>query len=250
MKDLPGRLIALANENAYGKIFAKIPESGISPFLSAGFQIEAEIPEFFRSREKGYFLAFFNKEKRKHEMDVKHYLQNIRLALKKRNSMIKVLNPHFRIRKCGEDDLSRMVEIYRRVFPSYPFPIHDTAYLKKTLQENVDYYGVETRGKLIALASAEKDFEARHAEMTDFATLPERRGNGLAVHLLRNMEQRLPLQGIRCVFTIARAASPGMNITFAKSAYSFAGRLVNNSNISGRIESMNVWYKHLEPGKS
>ena len=37
----------------------------------------------------------------------------------------------------------------------------------------------------------------------------------------------------------------GMNITFAKQKYIFAGTLVNNTDISGGIESMNIWYKPL-----
>ncbi|MDD3716723.1 MAG: putative beta-lysine N-acetyltransferase [Candidatus Marinimicrobia bacterium] len=249
IEDLPVRLITLANKNAYGKIFARLPESRTPPFINAGFQIEAEIQNFYRDREKGLFLAYFNNVSRKHEKDIKHYLENIHLALKKRNRPVKPLNPHFLLRQCREKDLPRMAEIYRKVFPSYPFPIHETPYLEKTMRKNVDYYGIETRGKLIALASAEKDIEAGHAEMTDFATLPERRGYGLAAHLLRYMEGRLPAQGIRCVFTIARAASAGMNITFSKNRYQFAGRLINNTNISGRIESMNIWYKHLDSGR-
>jgi hypothetical protein len=36
-----------------------------------------------------------------------------------------------------------------------------------------------------------------------------------------------------------------MNATFAKAGYSFGGTLINNTNISGDIESMNVWYKNL-----
>ena len=39
--------------------------------------------------------------------------------------------------------------------------------------------------------------------------------------------------------------APGMNITFAKHGYHYAGTLNNNTNICGRIESMNVWYKSL-----
>jgi len=45
--------------------------------------------------------------------------------------------------------------------------------------------------------------------------------------------------------TIARAMSTGMNITFACCGYNYAGTLVNNTNISGSIESMNVWYKNI-----
>ncbi|MDD2310679.1 MAG: hypothetical protein PHH91_13970, partial [Desulfuromonadaceae bacterium] len=41
------------------------------------------------------------------------------------------------------------------------------------------------------------------------------------------------------------AYSFGMNITFARDGYSFGGTLTNNTNISGSLESMNVWYKTL-----
>ena len=44
-------------------------------------------------------------------------------------------------------------------------------------------------------------------------------------------------------YTIARALSAGMNITFAKAGYRYAGTLVNNTDISGTIESMNVWWR-------
>jgi hypothetical protein len=44
---------------------------------------------------------------------------------------------------------------------------------------------------------------------------------------------------------IARAPSFGMNITFARMGYSFAGRLINNTNIGGQFEDMNVWHKNL-----
>ena len=36
-----------------------------------------------------------------------------------------------------------------------------------------------------------------------------------------------------------------MNITFAKSGYLLDARLVNNTNISGNIESMNTRYKYI-----
>jgi hypothetical protein len=36
-----------------------------------------------------------------------------------------------------------------------------------------------------------------------------------------------------------------MNITFAKQRYALAGTLINNTDISGSLESMNVWYKPL-----
>jgi putative beta-lysine N-acetyltransferase len=81
--------------------------------------------------------------------------------------------------------------------------------------------------------------------MTDFATHPDWLGHGLAVQLLDVMEDHMTERGICTAYTIARAISPGMNITFAKLGYQFGGCLVNNTNISGRIESMNIWHKPL-----
>lgn len=84
--------------------------------------------------------------------------------------------------------------------------------------------------------------------MTDFATLPDHLGQGLAVRLLWHMEREMPGYQMRTAYTIARSLSPGMNITFAKMGYLFAGTLVNNTDISGQIESMNIWYKRLASG--
>lgn len=248
LSTLPERLIALAVENHYGKIFAKLPESQTPPFFKAGFVLEAEIPAFYQGSEKGMLLGFFLSEDRKNEPVRQTYVLNKTLALQKRHSKIKPLNTtRFTLRACREDDREAMAGIYRNVFSSYPFPIHDPDYLLKTMRSDVDYFGIESAGKLIALASAEKNREALHAEMTDFATLPGHRGYGLAAHLLLHMEREMRSQGYLTLFTIARAASPGMNITFAKAGYAFGGRLKNNTNISGRIESMHVWYKHLDP---
>ncbi len=247
---LPDRLIGLARENGYGKIFAKLPESQTPPFFKAGFVLEAEIPAFYQGSEKGMFLGYFLSEERKNESAHQTYRMNKALALQKRHSRIKPLNTtRFTVRTCREDDLEAMAGIYRSVFSSYPFPIHDPAYLLKTMRSDVDYFGIESAGKLIALASAEKSREALHAEMTDFATLPGHRGYGLAAHLLLHMEKEMGVQGYLTLFTIARAASPGMNITFARAGYLHGGKLKNNTHIAGQIESMYIWYKHLFTGK-
>ena len=69
--------------------------------------------------------------------------------------------------------------------------------------------------------------------MTDFATHPSHRSQGLASFLLYEMEQEMTKRGIKTAYTIARSVSYGMNITFAKHAYTLAGTLINNTNISG-----------------
>ena len=244
--ELPERLIDLAEVAGYTKIFAKIPEHHEENFTGKGFKVEASVPGFYNG-DTGLFLGYYLNKERSYEDDVNAYGKNMILAFDKKDGEIPPLDTkRFRIRQCNKDDARRMSEIYRIVFHSYPFPIYDPGYIMETMNSHIDYFCVETRRKRIAaIASAEKDMTASNAEMTDFATLPEWRGNGFGVHLLKRMEEEVKKQGIKIAYTIARAASPGMNITFSKLGYSFGGRLKNNTNISGKVESMNVWYKKL-----
>jgi len=145
----------------------------------------------------------------------------------------------------GEKDVDAITEVYKMVFRSYPFPIHDPNYIRKTMRDHIRYFGIRDGGALVALSSAEMDPAAKNAEMTDFATLPQARGRGTAYHLLRAMEQEMKTQGIKTLYTIARLNSLPMNKTFLKHGYAYSGTLINNTNIAGNIESMNVLYKHV-----
>ena len=138
-----------------------------------------------------------------------------------------------------------MSQLYKQVFPSYPFPIDDPDYIRETMKTHIQYYAFESKGQFVALSSAEMDQKQQNVEMTDFATHPEYRGQGLAVQLLQHMETQMAARDMLTAYTIARALSPGMNITFAKLGYQYNGRLINNTHISGHIESMNVWSKRL-----
>ena len=81
--------------------------------------------------------------------------------------------------------------------------------------------------------------------MTDFATAPAARGASLARHLLARMDEDLAAKGFCTAYTIARAASAGMNICFARGGYTWGGTLWNNTQICGKLEHMNVWHKAL-----
>jgi len=243
---LTPKLIALAQENRYSKIFAIVPSSQSSPFIAIGFQQEARIPFFYFGSEEARFLGYYLNTSRRQEQHAKELDNVLRIALaRQKESTIKPLFNEYRVRQCVPDDVESMAELYRTVFPTYPFPISDPRYLRHTMKTHVKYFGIDVYGQLVALSSAEMDQKSRYAEMTDFATLTEWRGHGFACHLLRQMERTMKSSGIQLAYTIARAVSPGMNITFAKLGYVFSGRLINNTNISGRIESMNVWYKKI-----
>jgi putative beta-lysine N-acetyltransferase len=236
----------LAVTRGYTKIFAKVPAFAKRIFMDSGYDVEATIPGLYRGEEEAFFMAkFFCQERQKEK---KPFL--IKEVLETAQSKTAIgekaeLGDLFTYRVADKEDLQSMAEVYKEVFATYPFPIHDPEYLEGTMDDNVAYVGMWKKERLVALASAEMDVAGRNAEMTDFATLPEFRGRGLANFLLAEMEEAMRTCGIRTAYTIARAYSYGMNITFAKNGYSFSGTLVNNTHISGGLESMNVWHKPL-----
>lgn len=242
---LPEQLDALAREKGYTKIFAKLPEGSEALFVEHGFRIEASVPGFYRGETTALFVGRYLDPARAESPDAAEIARIVELASGKSVVEPPLLSAEFTLRACTPTDIEAMAEIYREVFPTYPFPIHNPAWLLETMESHIDYFGVEHEGRLVALASSEMDIEGLNVEMTDFATLPEYRGHKLALHLLFRMEAAMRRKNMRTAYTIARAISPGMNITFAKAGYKFSGTLINNTNISGGIESMNVWYKSL-----
>jgi beta-lysine N6-acetyltransferase len=239
------RIDTLLISEKYSKVFAKIPVSLMEPFLAAGYEIEALARGLFRGRKTGLFLAFYSSAERR-RIDQAAVKKVIRKALEKRNDDSAVTVPDTcRLRRLTPADATDAASVYRSVFESYPFPIHKPEYLVKTMAQNIDYFGIWEDNRLIALASAERNDDAMHAEMTDFATLPVCRGRGLATALLEHMENAMRERECCCLYTIARALSYGMNCTFGKCRYQYGGTLRNNTQISGGLESMNVWYKNL-----
>ena len=244
--ELVSSLRKLAEDNNYSKIFAKVPASQAECFYNVGYEKEAGIPGFYNGSEDAVFLGLYFSRQRKVEYQKEIIENNLALALNKSNSDKRPTLPEgVTIRQCVPADAEKMSIVYKEVFPSYPFPINDPVYLVKTMAENIIYFAVEIAGELVSLASSEMDIESENVEFTDFATLPSHRGNGFAICLLETMEDAMKAKGIKTGYTIARSMSAGMNITFAKAGYQYGGRLVNNTNISGQIESMNIWHRCL-----
>jgi len=238
----------LASENGYTKIFAKIPLDLVDEFCDQGFEIEASIPRFVEG-DKG--LAFASV-----------FLDDYREILKEPPTITRVktaglkaalvptdrdLPDEYTLKEARQEDCQDLAALYGKVFPTYPFPIDDKDFLLDNLNSHVRYFLIHRDSELVAASAAEMDLHSATVEMTDFATLPEHRGHGFAQILLDRMEQALDTGKVRTAFTIARAVSYGMNITFGRAGYAYSGTLRNNTNISGRIESMNVWHKRLSP---
>lgn len=248
-KDLPElipHLDNLALENGYTKIFAKVPATIEERFRKQGFRREAHVPDFYSGDQDVCFLGKYFVSERVREPRPKLVKEVLEAANGKQGSDASIVLPDScSCRRLQPEDTEAMAEVYREVFASYPFPIHDPAYLAQTMASHIIYLGIFEGDRLVAIASAEMDRDGCNAEMTDFATLPDQRGRGLAGYLLERLEEVAAEEGILTAYTIARAYSFGMNITFARAGYRFAGTLTRNTQISGELESMNVWYKPL-----
>jgi putative beta-lysine N-acetyltransferase len=239
----------LVDQHDYSKVFAKIPATIKAPFLQAGYCVEARVPKFYQGKTDGLFLASYPQTERQNDPDAGVVAQVLDAAQARAGAPAATRLPATGSNQCRlaqVDDCSAMADLYQRVFSSYPFPIHDPDYLAETMADNVIYAGIWKEEELMALASAEVDMAGSHAEMTDFATDPVCRGRGLAPLLLAELETLMAREKIQTCYTIARATSYGMNITFARSGYQYGGTLVQNTQISGGLESMNVWYKPVE----
>lgn len=231
----------LAQEKGYGKIFAKIPITHWHLFKAVGYRQEAAVPGFYKGVIDGLFGAKFFSDKRREteekEWEVPQELDRI--------SRPKIKDSNLPVMACGPRDAVMLADLFRQVFNTYAFPIDQAEYLERMMREDVHYFAIFQKETIIAAAALEIDFKNGNCEMTDFATLPQFRGRGLAGGLLRCLDEKAIQYGLKTAYSIARADSKAMNVVFYKSGYQYAGRLINNTQISGRISNMNAWYKRL-----
>ena len=240
-------LDTLATEQRYGKIIAKCPAACVEDFEVWGARCEGRVPDYYGRDDDACFMARYQDPDRAVEPFADVVAANLALARSKAGE------PPSRPGEVWDGeaeqvvpaDVETMGDVYRTVFPTYPFPIDDPAYLRHAMQNDVVFFKLTRGGRIGALASAEMDVENAAVEMTDFATLPEFRGQGAAQGLLQTMEAAMRARGMRTAFNIARAYSAGMNVTFAKCGYAYGCTLTGNTNIAGRTESMNIWSKAL-----
>lgn len=140
-------------------------------------------------------------------------------------------------------DAEELADLFVQVFPQYPTPVGDPAYLRDMMNSGTVYMFMKSGNKIVSAASAETDLKYRNAELTDCATLPEARGRGNMVQILAALISHLENHGIRSIYTIARAESVSMNRIFSGLGFRFTGCLVNNVRIFTGIEDMLVWTK-------
>lgn len=241
------KLEGLAKEQKYTKIFVMVPAYAQAAFAERGYAQEARIPGFYKGESDGFFLGKYFDEARRQEGRAELVADVVEKArAKQQPHATMTLEAGLSWRTTRPEDAPQMAKVFKEVFGSYPVPIYDPDYLCQQMAQGQLYFGVWDSDRLVSLASPYIDEEDLNGELTDFATLKDYRGKGLAGFLMLKMEEEMARRGIKTAYTFARAYSHGMNIAFARNGYTFSGTLTNNVNIaSGELESMNVWYKPL-----
>ncbi|WP_041720152.1 putative beta-lysine N-acetyltransferase [Pseudodesulfovibrio piezophilus] len=247
--DLPNivnDIYELGRQHGYTKLFAKVPAQDVAHFAALGFIDEARVPFMHKGETAGYFMSKYMDQRRGIPQNIERISEVLELADQKAGTHSSHISDN-RIIRLRLEHADELAELYGKVFTTYPFPVSDAAFIEESMKENTVFFGIISQGRLVAAASMEIDTEWQCAEMTDFATLPQHRGTGAAGALLLAMEYAAKDLTLKTLFTIARAESFGMNIVFARAGYLFGGTLHNNTQIAGKLESMNVWHKQILP---
>lgn len=249
--DLPSLVERLEDEaraRGYGKVFLKAQREDRPALEGAGCVCEATIDGYFNGHPAAVMSLFVDRERtaQPHLRQQQEILEKIRE--RPADPALVPLPEGYEMSVAQSADAEDLADLYATVFASYPFPIAQPEYLVSTMASHVVYRIVrDGDGDVVAAASAETDRDHGNAEMTDFATLPDQRGLGLAQHLLAALERDMGHEEIPNLYTIARARSAGMNRVFYNHGYHWTGTLVNNCHIAGRFEDMHVWCKDLAP---
>ncbi|MTI68436.1 MAG: putative beta-lysine N-acetyltransferase [Firmicutes bacterium] len=245
-EDMTKRIDYITKENNFDKVFIKGTSDDWEEFMSFGYVLEG-IFKYYYYGEHGYCLSKFYTNQRRNSGSIEKendILEKVRECGKKETKPLE-LSDDYIVRVATEKDIDKITKLYDKVFKTYPIPLNDKNYVKTLMDSDVLFILIEHKGKLISAASADMNHKYKNAEMTDCATDPDYRGKGLMSFIIKKLEKEMKKRSIVCLYSLARAVSFGMNKVFKKHGYTYTGRLINNCNICGNFEDMNLWVKQL-----
>lgn len=240
------KIVEFAQDNKIGKIIANCLTQDWEYYIESGFELEGFIEGYYKGKV-ALCMSFFNDENRKKTLNheekdliIKECLEN-----KKNNDCFEKKNCYI-IRNANENDIKDMVNLFSGVFATYPSPVFDENYIKKTMNEKILYKVAVFGGKVVGIVSADMDFENMNAEITDCVTSEEHRCKGITSKIIDSLEKDLKKKGFFTLYSLARSINIGVNKVLSKHNYVYNGRLINNCNICGSFEDMNIWVKTIK----
>lgn len=240
------RLIHFVSKQHLGKIICNCDIECLDNFIKAGFQMEGKIDGYFKGEDAFCMSYFIFKNRKSYNEHSKEDLI-LRQSLNKKDTFnYNDVNLNYHIRNASESDIKDMIKLFFRVFPTYSSEIFSEDYLRSTLNKKVLYkVAVDNDGRIIGTASADLDRENLNAEITNCVTHPHYRNKGILSNIIYSLELDLKNMGFITLYSLSRAIHPGINFVLSKHGYTFRGILVNNCNICGGFEDMNIWVKNI-----
>jgi putative beta-lysine N-acetyltransferase len=240
------RLAWVADENAFDKIFFKARKDDWQILLRFGYMLEGILRYYYRG-EDAYVLSRFRTLERVTSTQLIEESRLIESLLRTDEDYAPPPLPDgYRLFPARPEHIPAMVALYREVFATYPSPLTHPDYVLATMERDVIYACIsDENGDIVSAASAEIDVKHSNAELTDCATLKKERGRSLMFHILTRLEGELVRRQIMTGYSLARAPSVGMNRVFRRLGYAYSGRLINNCDIYGQFEDMNIWVRRL-----
>lgn len=243
------KMKSLAEKNQYNKIVSRVPEDAKQIFQSNGHTVEAKIPGLYNGERTGYFLVDYIENERSYcteqELKTRESVKAIALAAKgsPEDAYFKLPNK-LNVRKLDKKDFSAMVRLHEKAFKSYAFPINKAAYLSELVKRNYEFYGLFKEEELLVSAILKMHKKESNVEIVDFATHPDHKGRNLSYYLVQEIKNDIDQSDYKTLYSLVRATSYGLNITFSKHGFLLGGTLLNNTVIRDNLESMNVWYSN------
>lgn len=240
----------LATANEFDKVFIKAKKEDWEKFISYGYHLEGIFKYFYNGKNAYSMSKFFSKQRRwsEHIEEENKIIDKImKQDLSKVTDKSATLDKNFIIRTATSSDIDELATFYQEVFKTYPTPLNKPKYIAKLIEQQKALFKVFFyKDKLISAASADMELKYKNAEVTDCATNSAYRGKGLMSILIKELEKEIKNKhGVNYAYTLARAKSFGINNVFYRLGYEYNGRLINNCDIMGDYEDMNLWTKKL-----
>lgn len=234
---LASHLFRIADANRYDKIIVKARSDDRAEFEALGYETEARLGD-------SWLISAFRSTARRlsRRIDDEEVLVQ---AIRSHPILERPLALRLETESATRAQVGELATLYGATYRSYPTPVSSPAFLRRSIEGGNIYRFVRKAGQIVSAAAVEIDVRASAAEMTDCVTLPPARNLGLMSGLLENLEADLRARGIRTAFSLARAMSVGMNTVLHDLGYEFSGRMINNCQIDGSFEDMNLWTKTL-----
>ncbi len=236
----------LAEANAFDKIICYAKTNDWQQFLQHGYVLEAVLKYYFAG-EDAYVVSKFRSQARVTSGSLLEEILLIEDIMSRPfETTSRSLPEGYDLRLARPDDIPHLTKLYRTIFESYPSPLMHEDYMRTVFEKESVFAVITREDTIIAAASAELRPKKLTAELTDCATVKSERGKGLMSLILSFLENELRSRDYRSAYTLARSRSFGMNQVFYGLEYEFLGRLVNNCDIYGAYEDMNLWVKKLD----